>query len=110
MDRLASGVVMHCVADWGFGSDWLAGHKHDLRHPASWIHGLIHMAAQLVVFPPLIAVLLGLSHMLIDTRVPIRWWCRVTRKTLTGVWAVPVLIMNDQTAHLVCLMLAARFT
>ena len=42
MTLLEKGLVAHLVADWLLQNDWMAVNKKDLRHPAGWVHALIH--------------------------------------------------------------------
>lgn len=41
----------------------------------------MHGAAQLLVFPWWAAALIGATHLLIDTRVPVAWWSKLIRQT-----------------------------
>lgn len=100
-------IVVHLVCDWLLQNHWMANHKHNLRHPAAWTHGGIHFIGMLLVFPPLWALVIALTHMLIDTRVPLNWWRRVYRQTTEGVYAPHVAIWGDQVAHIGILALIA---
>lgn len=51
------------------------------RHPAAYIHAGMHGAAQLLVFPWWAALAIGVTHLLIDTRVPVAWWSKLIRQT-----------------------------
>ena len=54
-----------------------------------------------LVFPPLIALLIGVTHLLVDTRVPVRWWMRVVkrmREDSPGTGAVEMGV--DQVFHI----------
>jgi hypothetical protein len=51
------------------------------RHPAAYIHAGMHGAAQLLVFPWWAALAIGVTHLLIDTRVPVVWWSKLIRQT-----------------------------
>lgn len=100
------GVVVHLVVDWLGQNDWMATHKAQRgkrqsgvfidaesgrplefdgpwwdRHPAAYVHAGIHGAAQLLVFPWWGALVVGVTHLLIDTRVPVAWWSRLIRQT-----------------------------
>ncbi len=108
-DRLLWGTVAHLIADWLLQNQWMADNKASLRHPAAWVHGLIHVGALAHVFPLPVAWSLGAVHMLIDTRLPLQWWRRVFRQTTDGPAALHVAIWGDQVAHIACLALAARF-
>jgi hypothetical protein len=75
------GIVIHLVVDWLGQNEWVAVNKPDLRHPAGWVHASMHGAAQLLVFPWWGALAIGVTHLLIDTRVPVAWWSRLIRQT-----------------------------
>lgn len=107
------GIVLHLIADWLLQNHWMANNKADLRHPAAWVHGAIHFAAMLFVFPVHISVAIAITHMLIDTRKPLVWWRKVYRQTTIDMhdhagWHVA--IWGDQVIHIVCIAIAARIT
>lgn len=90
---LAWGLVAHLIADWLLQNGWLARHKSERRtrgwpmpdrwwdrHPAAYVHAGIHAVALTFVFG-LASLPLAVAHLLIDTRVPVAWWSRVTRQT-----------------------------
>jgi hypothetical protein len=74
-------MVLHLVVDWLGQNDWIAVNKVNLRHPAGWVHGLMHGAVQLLVFPWWAALAIGACHVAIDTRRPVAWWSRLIRQT-----------------------------
>lgn len=76
---LVWGLVVHVVADWLLQTNWMARYKVDLRHPAGWVHAGIHTVCLLWLMPWHLAVLVGVSHLLIDTRVPLNWWMRTIK-------------------------------
>ena len=151
------GMVAHLIADWPLQNDWMANHKarrltalqargkndHDMhyervevwykRHPAAYVHALIHTALLAPVFGwP--ALVLGAAHLVIDTRTPVVWWSRLVRQTqpegrfvahttnggresaaqrcagtrrpLYDV-GTEVRVWTDQVAHLTCIAIAA---
>jgi hypothetical protein len=51
-------------------------------------------------------LLLALAHILIDTRLPLRWWQRIFRQTTRGEVALYVRSWVDQTFHLVSIAIA----
>jgi len=75
------GIIVHLVCDWLLQNHWQANNKASLSHPAAWIHSGIHTIGLLLVFPPLVALIIGLLHLFIDTRIPLNWWRRVYRQT-----------------------------
>ena len=72
--------VAHLAADWLFQTEWMVIHKVNLRHPAGYVHATVYALFMALVFPPLIALLIGVTHLLVDTRVPVRWWMRVIKR------------------------------
>lgn len=102
-------LIMHLIGDWLLQNHWMAENKTNLRHPAAWVHGAIHMALLAFVFGPVGAVVLGLIHMLVDTRAPLNWWRRTFRMTMEGPYAQPVATWADQVLHIVCLAAWVQF-
>lgn len=102
-DLFIFGLMAHLVADWFLQNEYMALNKTSLAHPASWLHSGIHLVAYLFVFSPLVAVLLAVSHILIDTRVPLIWWRRFYKQTQEGPVMVPFAMWQDQAVHLLCL-------
>lgn len=60
-----------------------------------------------LVFQPAFALFIGVTHLLIDTRVPLIWWRKFYRQTTEGVFAIHVAIWEDQVAHIAIIALAA---
>ena len=107
-ELLIWGLVMHLVADWLLQNDWMAVNKCDLSHPAAWVHGGIHVLALLFVFPAPVAVVLGMAHVVIDTRKPLTWWrvaIRQINDSTVQAWTISV--WNDQALHIALIALAA---
>lgn len=103
------GLIAHLIADWFLQSNWMAMGKTSLRHPAAWVHSGIHLVALLFVFSPFVALLLAISHLLIDTRVPLQIWRNIfgqTKDPANPVF-VPMAMWQDQAAHLILIGLAA---
>ena len=121
------GVVVHLVADWLLQNHWMATYKTSLKHPAAWVHSAIHFAGALLVFHPLAALFIFVTHILIDTRIPLRWWRgfyqqtggEVTRTSDDGSRWVEVVggvenraglhvaMWGDQVAHIAVIAIAA---
>jgi hypothetical protein len=82
-DLLLWGLVVHLVVDWLGQNEWQALNKMKrwpgrdfiwLRHPAAYVHAGLHGWFQLLVFPWWGALLIAITHLLIDTRIPVKWW------------------------------------
>lgn len=102
------GGVAHLIADWLLQNEWMVRHKQDLRHPAAWTHGVIHLAALCLVLPWPLALLISVSHVLIDTRKPIHWWKQLVGKAAADPQSLlpQTLLVEmwvDQVMHLVIL-------
>ncbi len=108
--RLAWGTVCHLVADWLLQSTWMADNKKCLKHPAAWVHSGIYALAMLLVFPWYLALFLGLAHLLIDTGKPMKWWFSNFKRMGDGPMTVPVILLTDQSLHIVLIALAALVT
>jgi hypothetical protein len=107
-DLLIWGIVVHLVIDWLGQNEWIAVNKAKRRieggnqallrwlrnkpiliynthwwdrHPAAYVHAGMHGAAQLLVFPWPAALAIGITHFLIDTRIPVEWWSKLIRQT-----------------------------
>jgi hypothetical protein len=61
----------------------------------------------LLVFPAPAAAALGVAHLVIDTRVPLRAWARLVSAPDEGALSIDVHIWRDQTAHIASVALAA---
>lgn len=109
-DLLIWGIVVHLLVDWLGQNEWIAVNKAKRRkrerwpdfvlsvseprrqpyrtfpsrwwdrHPAAYVHAGMHGAAQLLVFPWWAALVIGVTHLLIDTRVPVAWWSKLIRQ------------------------------
>jgi hypothetical protein len=89
-DLLVWGIVAHLIADWPLQSDWMAKGK---ALPWRWsisglapafVHAGIHAVALGLVFGYWPGMVLGLTHLLVDTRVPVAWFSKVMRQTPPG--------------------------
>lgn len=104
-----AGLAAHLVADWFLQNEYMALNKTSLHHPASWLHSGIHLASAALVFPMGVAFVLGVTHLLIDTRVPLQWWRRFFGQTTDGPAFIPFAMWQDQSAHLLLLITAAFY-
>ena len=109
-DYLVWGLVAHFCVDFLFQNDWMALNKVSLLHPAAWVHSGLQLAGALLVFPLWAALLLAITHLLIDTRRPLCWWRRIMRQAQGGPIFLPLSIWQDQVAHVVCLAVVALLT
>lgn len=75
-DLMIWGLVLHLIADWPLQNDWMAKGKAAFPSWPNFVHGLIHALLLSVVFGPIIGGALGVTHALIDTRVPVVWWSK----------------------------------
>jgi hypothetical protein len=100
------GLIVHLVADWFLQTDWICANKTDLTHAAAWVHSGIYTIGNLLIFPPAMALALGLSHLLIDTRRPLIWLRRILRQNPQGAVAPVFEILQDQAAHIILLAAA----
>lgn len=73
-DLFILGLCAHIVADWFLQTDWQAQNKIRLSHSAAWIHSGVHLACFLPVFGWKGALIVFVTHILIDTRKPLMWW------------------------------------
>ena len=107
-------LMLHLIADWLLQNEWMAVNKVRLSHPAAWIHGSIHAVLLGLIFGWVGGVVLGLVHMLVDTRVPIRWWIKVFKKCENSPDLPILLIGCDQVIHIACIagwmLVANRWT
>ena len=103
MTPFEKGLVAHLVADWILQNDWMARNKTSLAHPASWTHAAIQGLCLGLALGWLGGLVLGVVHLLIDTRVPVMWWMRCFKKCDRAPEAVAIAIWLDQTLHIVCI-------
>jgi len=97
------GLVAHLVADWVLQTDWMARNKRSLRHPAACVHAAIHGVCLALALGWPAGLVLGVFHMLIDTRVPVEWWMRVVKKCTQGPEVASVAVWLDQAFHILCI-------
>jgi hypothetical protein len=101
------GAFIHLVADWLLQTEWMTRHKGNLCHPAGWVHGGVHAGLLMIVFPWSVAAIVGIVHVLIDTRVPLAWWLRHYKRLSDGPHRLTVEIWVDQVLHLSVIAVAA---
>lgn len=107
-DVLAWAVVIHLVVDWLLQNEWMACNKTSLKHPAAYVHSGLHALGLLLVFPWHIALGVGVTHLLIDTRRPVTWWIAKIKQMPRSVPVYKdVEIWMDQIFHLLMLVLGA---
>ena len=115
-DLFIVGLIAHLIADWFLQTAWQADNKANLRHPAAWVHFGLHLVCMAVVWPFWAALIVVVTHALIDTRKPLVWWrtfvgqtqWRVDQKPEKNAVAVHVAFWQDQAAHLIVLAVVAR--
>ena len=100
MTLFEKALVVHLVGDWLLQNEWMARGKISLRHPAAWVHGAIHGVLLGVVLGWRGGLVLGATHMLVDTRVPQGWWSRRFAQTQNGELGTHVRIWGDQVIHI----------
>ena len=107
MTLFEQALVWHLVADWLLQNEWMQN-KTNLLHPAAWVHSGIHLLGLLVLFPTWLALLVGLSHLLIDTRKPLIWWRTFFRQTQdpSNPASMHVAFWGDQVAHIAIIAIA----
>lgn len=105
-------LVVHLVCDWLLQNEWMAMNKTDLKHPAAWVHSGIHAIGLTFAFPVWIAVIIGLTHLLIDTRTPLVKWRQLIKQTTdpANPATIHVAFWGDQVAHIGVLAMAVLCT
>jgi uncharacterized membrane protein len=100
-------VVIHLVVDWLLQTEWMALNKRSLKHPAAYVHSGLHALGLLLIFPWWLALSVGITHLLIDTRKPITWWIDTIKQMppTTPIYS-QVEIWMDQIFHLLMLVIA----
>jgi hypothetical protein len=105
MTLFEQALVAHLIGDWLLQNDWMARHKASLRHPASWLHAGIHAVLLGWLLGWQGGLFIGLTHLLVDTRVPQRWWSGFFRQTTDGPMGEHVRIWGDQVIHIAMIAL-----
>lgn len=93
------GLIAHMVADWLLQNDWMVKNKSSLSHPATWVHAAIHAVLLGLALGWQARLVLSALHLLLDTRVPLRWWQRMMQQTTKGPLAATTMIWVDQVIH-----------
>jgi hypothetical protein len=101
-------LMAHLVGDFFLQNEWMATNKVSLKHPAAWVHSGIHFLVLLLVFPWSVALAVAVTHLLIDTRIPLSQWRKFYRQTNDP--ANPAFISfamwQDQVLHILVLYVA----
>jgi len=97
------GLIANLIADWVLQNDWMARNKASLRHPAAWVHGGIHALLLGIALGWQAGLVLGLVHVLVDTRKPARRWRTLFRQTSEGQIGLIVKVALDQVLHVVAI-------
>jgi hypothetical protein len=106
-DILVWATVVHMVVDWLLQTDWMARNKTNLSHPAAYVHSGLHAVGMLLVFPWPIAMGVGVTHLLIDTRKPVTWWIETVKQMpRSSPVFTHVEIWLDQIFHMGVLVIA----
>ena len=100
-------VVIHMIVDWLLQTDWMALNKLNLKHPAAYVHSGLHALGLLLIFPWYLALGVGISHLVIDTRKPVTWWIKNIKQMppSTPIYT-HVEIWLDQIFHILMIVLA----
>ena len=108
-ELLVWALIAHVVADWLLQTDWMAVNKVNLRHPAGYVHAGVYTLFMLPLFPWFLALLIGVTHLFIDTRGPVHWWMRSIKRVSSGAYATTGFVESavDQAFHVVVLAAAA---
>lgn len=94
-------LVAHLIADWLLQNDWMARNKTSLLHPAAWVHASIYGICLAMVLGWPAGAVLGLIHLLVDTKIPLNWWIRIFKKCSHAPEASQIAIWTDQVIHIV---------
>ena len=99
--------VIHLVADWLLQNDWMAKNKASLKSPAGWVHSGIHLLLSWIIIPFPFALIIGITHLLIDTRKPLMWWRKIYHQTTEGDIGIHVAMWGDQVIHILIIYLVS---
>ncbi len=97
------GLVAHLVADWLLQNDWMAVNKANLRHPAGWVHALIHTILLGFAVGWIGGIVLGALHLVLDTGRPLNWWITHFKRCDQAPLAALIRIWTDQVTHIAAL-------
>jgi hypothetical protein len=102
--------MIHLVADWLLQTEWMVVNKSNVTHMAAWVHSGIHALGLLLVFPWYLAFVIGIAHLLIDTRVPVNWWMTTVKGVpKSSPTYIQVELWLDQVFHLTVLAVVVLF-
>lgn len=101
---LLYGIVIHLFCDWILQNRLMSENKSNLLHPAAFTHAYIHFVGMSFLFPWYAALLIAITHLLIDTRVPLAWWRGFFGQTQDD---THVQIWSDQVLHITILAIVA---
>lgn len=96
-------LMLHLIGDWLLQNEWMSVNKVRLSHPAAWVHSGIHGVLLGLVFGWAGGITLGLLHLVIDSRIPVRWWFKLFKKCEKSPDLPILLIGCDQAMHLICI-------
>ena len=96
-------LMLHLIGDWLLQNEWMAVNKLRLTHPAAWVHGSIHGVLLGLILVWAGGVTLAILHMLVDTRVPVRWLIKYFKKCEASPDLPILLIGCDQVLHIGCI-------
>jgi len=96
-------LMVHLIGDWLLQNEWMSANKVRLSHPAAWVHGSIHGVLLGLIFGWIGGVVLALLHIMVDTRLPIRWWISTFKKCELSPDLPILLIGCDQVLHISCI-------
>ena len=100
MTPFERGVVANMIADWLLQNDWMAKNKGSLLHPAAWVHAGIHALLLSLALGWQAGLVLGLVHMLVDTRKPATWLAKAIKQTSEGPIVLILRVAVDQVLHI----------
>jgi hypothetical protein len=114
-------LVSHLVGDFLFQTEWQAVHKrhglgpdpvarralltHGLTYTLSYVPALIWLASDLGAGAILVALLIGLPHVVQDDGRLVEEWGRRVKKVDRP--PIPLMVAMDQSFHAVALLLTA---
>ncbi len=134
-ELLIWGIVAHLIADWLLQNEWMAVNKMKRRertkysifksdgplptpwydrHPAAYVHSGIHLLFLIPVFGLLPAIMLAVTHLIIDCRTFVAWYSeeviQQTQPSGKGFdIGADVRIWTDQVFHILMIAIAALF-
>jgi hypothetical protein len=107
VDVLVWALFIHMVVDLPLQTEWMALNKTNLKHPAAYVHSGLHTFGLLLVFPWWLALTVGVSHLLIDTRRPVAWWVEhIKHMPYSTPMFADIEMWLDQVFHIVMIFMA----